>query len=82
MGTTVERIYEDLLRPLSADERKELAERLASESAPANGPRRRQWREIQGILAYPVCGEDAQEWVSRSRRESDERREQPWRRTP
>lgn len=58
-------------------EQKQLAEtilrELASES-PAP-PRRRSWREIRGSVPYPLCGEDAQAWVSRTRRESDEERE-------
>lgn len=36
---------------------------------------RRQWSEIQGIVSYPLVGEDAQAWVSRNRLESDEHRE-------
>jgi hypothetical protein len=37
---------------------------------------RRRWREICGAAAYPLLGEDAQAWVSRTRREDDEYREQ------
>ena len=32
--------------------------------------RRRKWREIQGKATYPLVGEDAQEWVSRTRQEA------------
>ena len=32
------------------------------------------WEDFIGSAPYPLCGEDAQEWVSRTRRESDERR--------
>jgi hypothetical protein len=39
----------------------------------------RQWREIRGAAPYPLVGEDAQAWVSRSRREDDQSREQRWR---
>jgi len=35
----------------------------------------RKWSEIAGIVPYPMFGEDAQEWVTRTRRESDEHRE-------
>ena len=45
-----------------------------SSSAKASGGKPRQWREIRGALSCPVCGEDAQQWVSRSRREADEKR--------
>lgn len=40
---------------------------------------RRKWREIRGVVSYPMCGEDAQAWVSRSRHEADEQREKQWR---
>ncbi len=36
---------------------------------------RRKWAEIEGKAPYPLTGEDAQEWVSRTRRESSRRRE-------
>lgn len=42
-------------------------------------PLHRSWREIEGTVPYPALGEDAQEWVSRTRREGTERREQQWR---
>jgi len=35
----------------------------------------KKWSDIRGALPYPAFGEDAQEWVSRTRREGDERRE-------
>lgn len=38
--------------------------------------RRRDWLELEGAATYPLLGEDAQEWVSRTRREGDEHREQ------
>lgn len=39
------------------------------------GGRRRQWSEIFGAASYPMVGEDAQQWVSRTRNEGDEHRE-------
>ncbi|MDQ1326877.1 MAG: hypothetical protein QG641_157, partial [Candidatus Poribacteria bacterium] len=36
---------------------------------------RRKWSEICGLVPYPLFGEDAQDWVSRTRHESDEYRE-------
>ena len=36
------------------------------------------WADICGLYPYPMLGEDAQEWVSRTRRESDEQRERTW----
>jgi hypothetical protein len=68
-----------LAAQLPPPERKQLAEMilrdLAAESPPAGSPRRRAWREIRGSVQYPLCGEDAQAWVTRTRRESDEHRE-------
>jgi hypothetical protein len=46
-----------------------LAER-AREAYTSSRPRR-QWREICGAARHPLVGEDAQDWVSRTRRESD-----------
>jgi hypothetical protein len=36
---------------------------------------RRKWAEIAGKAPYPLTGEDAQEWVSRTRREADAQRQ-------
>lgn len=33
------------------------------------------WSDLKGMASYPLFGEDAQEWVSRNRREGDELRE-------
>ena len=37
---------------------------------------RRQWKEVAGIAPKLMQGQDAQEWVSNSRRESDTHREE------
>ena len=60
-------------------ERLQLAERIihdlaASSPVAADVPRRR-WGEIRGHATFPMLGEDAQDSVSRTRRESDEERE-------
>lgn len=31
------------------------------------------WEDYAGSVPYPLCGEDAQEWVSRSRRGANQR---------
>jgi hypothetical protein len=86
MGTTVTREQvEALAAQLPAAEQLRLIEKLAHDLAAQPGAtpqRRRRWSEIRGIVAYPMCGEDAQAWVSRTRREADEQREKQWRRTP
>ncbi len=38
------------------------------------------WEDIRGIAAPSLLGEDAQEWVTRTRREGDGRREAQLRR--
>ena len=67
---------------LTPDEQLRLATYLVDRARvayPAVKPRRK-WAEIQGAAPYPLLGEDAQAWVSRTRREADERREQQLRR--
>ena len=60
-------------------ERRQLAEMilagLGSHPEASESPPRRSWREIRGSVPYPMCGEDAQAWISRTRREADETRE-------
>ncbi|MEH2384482.1 MAG: hypothetical protein V7K14_01535 [Nostoc sp.] len=36
---------------------------------------KRKWSNLKGMASYPLLGEDAQESVSRTRREGDEHRE-------
>jgi len=48
-----------------------LAEKVRHSQKPA-----RSFRDIRGTAPYPLVGEDAQEWVSRTRQEWDEHREQ------
>jgi hypothetical protein len=69
---------------LSPDEQLELIAHLAETSrlAGQQPKARRDWREIRGSAPYPLTGEDAQAWVSRTRRESDEARERALKRLP
>lgn len=57
----------DRLRLIAA-----LAELAAGQSPVSED--RPAWTEIGRSIPYPALGEDAQEWVSRGRRESDEQR--------
>ncbi len=59
---------------LSPEDRLRLLEHLSRSVSPP-GKTHRQWREIQGAAPYPLLGEDAQAWVSRTRREGDEHRQ-------
>ncbi len=62
---------------LTTDEQLRLAAYLVERAREACPPltRHRSWREMQGSVPGRALGEDAQEWVSRTRREADERRE-------
>ena len=66
---------------LTADEQLLLITHLVEKLREAHrAPKpRRKWREICGSAPYPLLGEDAQAWVSRTRREGDEHRERQWR---
>ncbi len=86
---------DDLLeqaRSLTIEEQLRLAASLvqrAIETYPPHIPpvtprrlRRRKWREIRGLARPSLLGEDAQAWISRTRREADEQREGRWSKTP
>ncbi len=40
-------------------------------------PTRKKWMDVAGIAPYPLTGEDAQDWVSRTRQEGDDTRYKP-----
>ena len=68
---------------LTVDEQLELAARLidrARQSASIAKPQR-QWLDLVGAAPYPLMGEDAQAWVSRTRQEGDDEREKQWSRS-
>lgn len=50
-----------------------LAEK-ARASAVVRSDSGRTWSDLKGMLPYPACGEDAQAYIARSRRESDKNR--------
>ncbi len=62
---------------LTADEKLELASHLIEQARHANDERddRPKWSDIRGAAPDLLSGEDAQEWVSRGRREADGGRE-------
>jgi len=59
---------EEQLRLISALAEKARTSTVVKSESPRN------WSDLQGMLSYPACGEDAQSYISRSRRESDEKR--------
>lgn len=84
--SNAEQVYEQHVKPLPAKERLRLVEKIVQDLSVApteDGPtQRRRWSEIRGIVSYPLCGEGAQEWVSRGRREADEQRQKQGRQEP
>lgn len=68
---------------LTVDEQLRLVAYLAEKARAAYPAKpRRKWAEICGAAPYPLLGEDAQAWVSRTRREADEHRERQLRYEP
>jgi len=62
---------------LTADEQLSLAAQLIERARAVrllSSPRRK-WRDIRGLARPSLLGEDPQAWVSRTRREADEKRE-------
>ena len=66
---------------LSTEENLDLIAHLLNKvrTAQMGSAGRRKWSEIYGKAPYPLTGEDAQAWVTKSRKESDEKREKQWR---
>jgi hypothetical protein len=76
---SVDAIYEQFVKSLPVAERMRLVEIIAhdltAEATLSPSTERPKWSDYRGMVQHPMCGEDAQAWVSRTRRESDESRE-------
>jgi hypothetical protein len=59
---------------LPSDEQLRLIARLAERLAARPAENRPRWEDFAGSVASPMCGEDAQGWVTRTRQESDQQR--------
>jgi ParB-like chromosome segregation protein Spo0J len=81
--TTTEEIYEQIVKPLPAAERLRLVGKivydLSIQATEGTLSERHDWMSLRGVAPDLLDGEDAQTWVSRTRRESDEERERQWR---
>ncbi len=71
--------YERILRDtekLTPDEQQRLAREIVDRLREREwqGKERPRWEDMEGTAPYPLCGEDAQEWVSRTRQEADDGR--------
>ena len=61
---------------LTPEERQQLVNHLMAQARQMPGAKpRRKWREIRGMAKPSLFGEDAQAYISRTRREGDEHRE-------
>ena len=81
-GVTFEQV-EALAAQLPREDRLRLAEKILTDlrtSPPSGEPGGFDWMAVRGIAPNLLGGEDAQQWVSRTRREADEHREKQWRR--
>jgi len=77
----VEEIYDQHIKPLPMAERLRLIEMTAHdlmEQLVEEPPKRHDWMSVRGIAPDLLEGEDAQVWVSKTRREADESRERQW----
>ncbi len=75
MPTPVDTLYETYIRSLSLAEKLELRERLnlelENEEEEKPLTRNRPWSELYGTMPNLLNGEDAQEYISRIRKEMD-----------
>lgn len=73
-------ILEDIIEKadlLTIEEQLSLIATLAEKARACTAVRSdspRKWSDLKGMLSHPACGEDAQAYISRSRRESNEKR--------
>jgi hypothetical protein len=77
-------VYEQVVREadsLPPEEQLRLIARLAGRLSPPHGQQPQshapRWEDSAGIASHPLCGEDAQHWVTRTRQESDQHRAMP-----
>lgn len=75
LSSDAEQVLE-LAYQLDANEKLEIAERLIAEVRQRSSNNLQyDLGDLEGLAKYPMMGEDAQAWVSRTRREADEKRE-------
>jgi hypothetical protein len=67
---------------LSPDEQLSLAAYLVERARQASSSPRRKWREIRGLARPSLFGEEAQTYITRTRREADEHRVNALKREP
>ena len=79
MKQDAESIYDRWIKPLTDEQRLRLVEKIIHELVAATGasvaPAGHDWMSVRGIAPGLLDGNDAQQWVSRSRQEADAGRE-------
>lgn len=77
--TTAEEVYERVVKSLPEEEQRRLVEKITSRLPVSDqdiwDPNRPSLQDLRGRVPYPMFGEDAQQYISRTRREGDEHRE-------
>jgi hypothetical protein len=63
------------IEQLAPEERLELIQKVAEGLEPKTTSAKPKWADLRGMAPYSLMGEDAQAWVSRTRRESDDHRD-------
>ena len=83
---TAAEVDEQVVQSLSPEEQHRLAEIIQARLTAGNGgngrKQGRQLDEFRGLVQHPFFGEDAQEYISRTRREGDQHRESVLRGNP
>ena len=76
MGKQLLKELKEKAGALTMEEDLELIDHLVHKIRTGHGetPPKRKWNEIRGAAPYPLTGEDAQTWVTRTRQESDRQR--------
>ena len=77
MSPQLQQVLSDIDRLSPADRIQVMTHVIESikEYVPAAVRSQRKWIDLRGMEIAPLMGEDAQDWVDRTRREGDEHRE-------
>lgn len=74
LSSDAEQVLE-LAHQLNDNEKLEIAERLIAEVRHQSKSHPYDLGDLEGLVSYPMMGEDAQTWISRTRKEADESRD-------
>ncbi|MCT7986379.1 hypothetical protein NG796_24210 [Laspinema sp. A4] len=77
MSPLLEKVLQDI-EQLTAEEQVEVLNHTTEQlkrRTQTQGKPQKKWLDLAGTAPYPLVGEDAQEWVTRTRQESQEHRD-------